>query len=193
MNGLRIAVDIDGVLGNQITHILTVIKDRYDIIMRYSDITQWDLPIKDTDIKELIEHEQLVNEEYILGMPVHKNAKKILDKLFLSHRIAVVTARAEETDNRSKLWLEINKIPFDEFINIRGKNKSDYKFDVIIDDYPKHIETVVDDHRRYGLLFRQPWNEKDKSLSKYEGKNLFVVTSWDEIYEKIKACSVANT
>ena len=77
---LTIGIDVDGVLADQIAGVLPLIRERYDINLRYEDITDWRLPIANTDIAQEIVRAQ-ENREYVLNMRVHEGAKRVLDFL----------------------------------------------------------------------------------------------------------------
>ena len=71
---LIIGVDIDGVLGDQVTPILREINKKYQTNYTKEDIIEWDYPIEDTDIETEINN-ALKDKEYILNMPVIDGAK----------------------------------------------------------------------------------------------------------------------
>lgn len=179
----NIAVDVDGVLANQIEGILPIIEKDHGVKLTYDDITDWKLPINDTDIAVLIVDEQN-HKNYVINMPVHQGAETALNTLIKKHYISIATARAKSTDTWTKNWLSMNKIPFDNYYNLKEgeKHNADIEFDILIDDYPGNIIKFLERADGKAILFTQPWNTDHSGLELFinEGR-LAVVTSWDEI------------
>ena len=55
MQTITIAIDVDGVLAEQVVPTLLRIKDKYGISLSKEQITAWEFPIGNTDIKTEIE------------------------------------------------------------------------------------------------------------------------------------------
>jgi 5'(3')-deoxyribonucleotidase len=182
----RIGVDVDGVLANQIVGVLPIIKKDFNIELKYEDIVDWKLPIKDSSIDRIIVNEQK-HRSYVIGMPLHNGAKEVLSKLIQKYYVSIATARPPETDEWTKEWLAKNRISFDGYHNLREGFKHNVDFDVLIDDYPGNIKSFLEKHNGKAILFSQPWNHDTIEMSNYinEGR-LFVVKKWDEIPELLR-------
>ena len=88
-----IAVDVDGVLANQIQNLLPIIEQKHNVRLTYGDVTEWDLKIGDTDIATIIRAEQL-QKKYVQSMPTIAKASESVNALIRKYRIVIVTARA---------------------------------------------------------------------------------------------------
>lgn len=182
-----IAIDVDGVLADQIAGIIPIVKNEHKIDLQYEDIISWNLKIKKTSIDKIIINEQK-ERGYVLGMPMHAGAYEIVNKLIKHHYIAIATARPIDSDHWTKEWLNNNKIPYDSYHNLKesGKHNASENFNILIDDYIGNIKSFLDKHDGKAILFSQPWNQKRTDLMKYidEGR-LIVVTNWQDIPESI--------
>jgi hypothetical protein len=95
--GLVIGVDVDGVLANQIEGILPRVRARLGIQLRYENVTQWRLPLGESDIAKEIEI-AFDDSDYVLGMPAHTGARELVDDLYGDNRITLLTARRRTPD-----------------------------------------------------------------------------------------------
>ncbi|MEQ8851489.1 hypothetical protein [Gimesia sp.] len=184
-----IAVDVDGVLADQITNLLPIIKDKYNVDLNYEDIKEWDLKITgtDTDVAEVIKEEQL-HKKYVLSMQAIPGAVQAVKDLMCHFKIVIVTSRSSESDNWTKKWLDKHGIPFDAYVNMREGNKhnTDIDYEILIDDYLGNIEKYLTKSDGIAILFSQPWNHERSHLNKYiEAGRLYVFTEWEDIVAKI--------
>lgn len=191
---LNIGIDVDGVLANQIAGVLPLIKERHDVTLTYGDITDWRLPIKDSDIaKEIVQAQE--NRDYVLNMRVHEGAKRVLKFLHRYNRLIVITARqGDAATTWTAEWLRRNKLPFDEVIGGTEAKKSDHRTDVLIDDYTGNVLEFLTNTDGVAVLVDQPWNRERADLESFiKAGRLFVVSNllelriaWPEIFEKAK-------
>lgn len=152
----RIAVDVDGVLGDQVSPILLELNEKYGIKLSKEDITDWEYPIVDTKIDVEIE-EALLDQSYVLEMPVVKGAKEGMFYLWKNHFVVIATSRPKETEAATLKWISSN-FKFHEYCNTRGKGKKFLHADILIDDNIQYIKEFSNNNG-VGLLFSQPWNE----------------------------------
>ena len=182
-----IAVDLDGVLANQIEQLLPIIKIKYMVDLQYDDITEWALPIADTDFAIII-REELKNKRFVMSMNPMDGAKSSMDTLIQKYKIAVVTARPPISDEWTKAWLKKNKISYDAYINSKEREKHTINVDnsVLIDDYLGNIEDHLNNSDESAILFRQPWNAEHGYLINYvnEGR-MIAIRSWKEIPDAV--------
>lgn len=164
---MNIAVDVDGVLAEQVKPVLDRLNDRFEeeIIrelgrpMRKSDIKTWDEPIPGTDTNIKIEIEKAHEDpEYVLSMPVINGARPTLEEL-KSHgfNITIATSRTNVSSEATKEWLRSKSIPYDEYVSTNGSSKAILDAETLIDDYPRNV-TDFTESGRCGILFQQPWN-----------------------------------
>lgn len=158
---MKIAIDIDGVIGDQVDPVLKRIKRNYGVTMDYFDVQSWAEPIPNTNTdihKEIKKAEK--DQEYVLEMPTIDGAVSTISKLESEgHEICIVTGRPEAIADLSKKWIEGLNFASNEFYCTDGKSKSDIDADVIIDDRNDHVvEFVESGDERYGIIFSRPWN-----------------------------------
>jgi 5'(3')-deoxyribonucleotidase len=177
--GLRVGIDVDGVLGDQITGVLPRIKRKYGVELGYSDIVDWKLPIKDSDIAREIEDAHS-DGAYVLGMPIHPYAREAVEVIGKRNTIVIITARLASSDAMTRQWLAERRIIFDEYVNSRENGKGVHRLDVLIDDYPGNISAFLSNGGRLAILMEQPWNEDRSELAVF-GERLRVVRGWREV------------
>lgn len=192
---LTIGIDVDGVLADQITGVLPRIKERHDVILTYADITEWELPIKDSNIAVEIVDAQ-ASRDYVLEMAVHEGAKRFLAFLHELHRIVVITARkGEAATTWTAEWLQKHQLPYDEVIAGSETKKSEHRTDVLIDDFIGNVSEFLANTKGVAVLVEQPWNRERHTLDGFaNGERLFIVSSllelrirWPQIAEKARA------
>jgi uncharacterized HAD superfamily protein len=198
---LNVGIDVDGVLADQITDVLPLVKARHNVTLGYADITDWQLPIKDSDIKREILRAQ-ESREYVLGMRVHEGAKRTLAFLHKNHRLIIITARQGEAGAKwTTEWLQQHNLPYDEVIAGSEAKKSEHRTDVLVDDFIGNIDEFLTNTLGVAVLVDQPWNQERTNLERFinEGR-LFVIStlfelriSWADIAEKARAAKAAPT
>ncbi len=179
---LKIAVDVDGVLADQVSLILTKLNPKYGLHYTKDDITQWDQKIGETDIKTEIE-KALLDSEYVLSLPTIEGAIEGMELLYQTYHVTVATSRPKETEEATKKWVRTH-FKYHDFCNTRGKTKDCVQSDVLIDDYIPNIEDFTK-NKGIGLLFSQPWNQEHSKLVSSKGK-IYFINSWHDAVNIIK-------
>jgi len=182
-----IAIDVDGVLANQIDGILPIANDHVEKPLTYSDITEWDLKIGETDIATLIVSEQQ-KQRYVMAMPVHSNAQSSIADLIRNYRIAIATARTPKIDRWTIRWLKENKIYYDIFNNSKEGNKQNIDVDpsLLIDDYIGNIKSFLENSDGSAILFSQPWNQQRDQLQSFiDNGRLKIAEDWKHARELV--------
>ena len=193
---LVVGIDVDGVLADQITGVLPRIRERHDVTLTYNDISDWCLPIKDSDIKREILRAQ-EDRSYVLGMAAHEGARRLLKVVCKLHRVVVITARTGDAATLwTTEWLKKNNLPYDEVIASSESKKSEHRTDVLIDDFIGNIDEFLRNTTGVAVLVDQPWNRDRLALVEAfanEGR-LFIVSgllelrmSWPEIANTARA------
>jgi len=185
---LTLVVDVDGVLADQVTPVLETINGKYGSKYTKEDIHRWDqpLPAANTDIKTEIENSHH-HASFIMNMKPLPDAKNVLRVLSKYCEITIATNRPRVANIPTKLWLFVNNIPYDKYVNTSIKGKGAAKGNILIDDYPKNaLEfTAPEGQERAALIFTQPWNENDQSVI---GNDKIVrANNWQEVLEKIQS------
>jgi 5'(3')-deoxyribonucleotidase len=183
-----VGIDLDGVLGDQISDVLPRIKQRLGIDLRYEDITEFRLPLGSTDLAAEIQDAQR-DEAYLREMPPHKGAAGLVAELRRKYRVVLITARPGASRAATESWLRANGFEFDDIVNAEESKKSIYGVDALIDDYTGNIADFLEHTEGLGLLVDRPWNRRDREvLEKWiaEGR-ASIVPNLFEIAEHLRA------
>lgn len=175
-----VAVDVDGVLADQVGAILYDMKSRLGVDMARSEVQSWDEPVPgtDTDIKIEIER-ALLREEFVKCIPPLEGARQGVDVLrSRGFRIVIATSREASVDDATKEWLESQGLEYDEYMNLSSKGKGTVPADALVDDYPNNIRAFANEGG-LGVLFRQPWNAS-ATADEFSGDVEFA-EGWEEV------------
>lgn len=188
MRTITIAVDVDGVLAEQVSPVLQKIREKYGLSLSKEQITEWDYPIGDTDIKTEIELAEM-EESFVSSMLPMEGCREALDTLTRTFCVVVATSRHPVTDSWTREWLSANGIKYHRLINTYAEGKSLPEVQVLIDDYVGNIEEFVisGSDLRQAILFSQPWNADHYSLIPFiEAKQVYVATNWGKVVDIIR-------
>jgi 5'(3')-deoxyribonucleotidase len=183
LDKINIAVDMDGVLVEQVAPVLEKINCERGLRLIKADITDWEYPIDDTNIK--IEIEKAEQEEgFVSQMPIMEGAKEALDILCKNFNIIIATSRESNTDPWSTKWLKSHGIKYKQLINTRSEGKVLTDADILIDDYIGNIKVFLENKpsSRQAILFAQPWNSDISSVSDFIAMGrIKIAHSWSSI------------
>lgn len=182
-----IAVDMDGVLVEQVVPVLSKLKREMGVDLSKDDITDWECPIGSTNIKAEIERAQL-EEEFVREMPLIEGAKEVLEVLSREFDIVIATGRQPCTDPWSHEWLKKHGIPYTRLVNTRASGKTLPDVDLLIDDYVGNVEEFIrNGHaRRQAILFAQPWNKDISQISDLvESGKVRIAYSWRDVLDLV--------
>lgn len=161
-----LAVDMDGVLVEQVVPVLEKLNQEMGLNLQKSDITHWEYPFEGTNIKIEIERAEQ-SEEFVRQMPLMKGAVEAMQALIRKFDVIIATSREARTNSWSLDWLDKHGIPHKRLVNTCLQGKSLPDADLLIDDYIGNIEEFIRDgpERRQAILFAQPWNEDRRKIS----------------------------
>jgi len=181
LKGLKIGIDVDGVLANQIEGLIPRIQKRHGILINYDQVTEWNLKIGDSSIDKEIEL-AMESRDYVISMRSHTGASEVINDLYEEHQIIIITSRPKETENWTKEWLIKEKIPFDKIETTRSGRKSLYATDILVDDYLGNVNEFLCETYGHVILVDQPWNRNREEIKHYidEGR-LYIVNSLSEV------------
>lgn len=168
--GIRVGVDLDGVLANQIDGLLPRIKSKYGLEVHYNDVTQWALPLGSTsDIKKEIETALIADPDYVLGMKTHLGVREFIAEIYPTATLIIVTARPPDAMPLTRRWLQNHRISYDKLVNAQEEKKGLFATDVLVDDYPRNVAEYLTTTNGVAILVDQPWNRDHLSLQEWEG------------------------
>jgi 5'(3')-deoxyribonucleotidase len=180
---LKIAVDIDGVLADQVGAVLRVIEKEYGLKYLKSDVNcaHWTFSGREiwSEITRL-----LVDPEYTLGVPLIEGSQKGIEQLG-DHDVCVVTARRPNTEDATKQWLSTHFPCLTEYYHASTGMKHNIPSDVLIDDLDMNIvEFVKSDPNRCGILFVHPWSINGTDIANYS-KQVHYCPEWKSVIRAI--------
>jgi 5'(3')-deoxyribonucleotidase len=180
---LKIALDIDGVLADQVGAVLERIEKEYGRKYSKSEVNQahWSFGGRDIwmEISKL-----LTDPEYVLAVPVIDGSQLAIQQLGYQD-LCVVTARRPETEEATKQWLSKHFPSLNEYYHARTGTKHSIPSDVLIDDFDLNIvEFVKSDPSRRGILFKQPWSINNTGIEEYADQ-VYFCNGWQNVLRVI--------
>lgn len=184
---MRIAVDIDGVLADSVGALLPLMREKYGLPLYPEIIKEYDFKLGKFNLGKELVALQKESREFVMCTPAVAGAAESLTRIelwptFVECEIVVVTARPAESVRATLDWLLQNDIPYGEFWNLSGYERSTLDCDVLIDDSAENILNFLVKTPAKAILFRQPWNRNCESLTPFiDSGRLRVAESWLEI------------
>ena len=183
---MRIGVDIDGVLADQVGEVLKLVNKAQGTSLRRADIDEWDKIIGTTRIDEEIER-ALEDDSYVLRMACIPGARKGMQALSRAHNMVIVTSRPPKSLAASMLWLKQKDIPFDEFCGTQPLGKAGVLVDVLVDYRIENVEEFANAGRK-AILLSQPWNqERSKLQPLLQSGAVAVAEKWSGVVNIVNA------
>src|SRR2546428_10058321 len=179
-----IAVDIDGVIADQVPHVLARAEEEMGVKMTKQEITEWDTKVGGIHFDKLIAR-YLLDPEFVLSMPVVHGAKRGLDHIRKGYRISFASTRPVATERETREWLH-SVLPWVgelDFVNTIAIGKSNLETDFLIDDYIPNLKGfVLSRGEKTGILMSQPWNNRtDDIRDLIEHDRIIILRGWEEI------------
>jgi 5'(3')-deoxyribonucleotidase len=159
-----VGVDLDGVLGNQVSGVLERENARLGLNLTYEQVIHWDLPFGDTSFRPAISR-AMEDPSYVLQMPVHDGAPEMLVQLKERFLVKIVTVRPVEAITWTKDWLAANALAYDELVPAKEALKSRHGADALVDDYAGNIAEFLGHSDGIAILVDQPWNQNADELA----------------------------
>lgn len=162
-HGLRIALDLDGVLADLHSVLLEKFSQVANRRITADMITRWD--IADSFKLGLTSSYFSAWDDYEpeLISPYEPNAGLFVGRIREEVPVDIVTAHLESSRQRIERWLSLNHVPYDKLVLV-GKGDGSHKLstvsehDVFIDDSPFLAENAPSSILVF--LYSQPWNEQ---------------------------------
>ncbi len=181
---VRVGVDVDGVLGDQVSPLLGSINGKNMTNLSKEDIIEWDFKINDSNI-EIEINKALLSGEYIQNMPEINGAKKGMNYLWENYHVIIASSRPKQTEEETLKWLS-SKFNFHEYINTHKSGKKSLQVDILIDDNLTNVEEFSR-KKGVGILFSQPWNQKHQTIKDLiKNQRVFCCNDWAEVISTLK-------
>ena len=187
---MRIAVDIDGVLADQVGAVLKIIERDLGLKYNKSDVNcaHWTFYGREiwSEIARL-----LADPEYTLNLPLIEGSQKGIEQL-KDHNLFVVTARRPNAEDATKQWLRTHFPALTEYYRASTGTKHNIPSDVLIDDLDMNIvEFVKSDANRRGILFVHPWSINGTDIENYSDQ-VYYCPGWKSIVRTILDIHVSD-
>ena len=190
---MKIGVDIDGVLADQVAAVLKEIEKDYGRSYSKSDINRAHWSFEGIEIWTEISR-LLSDPDYVIRVPVIEGAREAVRQLSKrEHELLVVTARRPHTEEATRRWLREHFPCLTQYHHARTGTKHNIPCDLLIDDLDLNIvEFVKSDPERQGILFLHPWSLNDTDIGDYSDR-VFFCPEWGSVVESIAAISPDKT
>lgn len=180
---MKIAVDIDGVLADQVSAVLKEIEKEYGQKYSKSEINRahWSFAGREiwTEIARL-----LADPEYVMRVPLVQGSQNAIKKLS-GHDLLVVTARKLNAEEATRRWLKAHFPCLKQYYRARTGTKHNIPSDVLIDDLDLNIvEFVKSDPDRKGILFMHPWSLNDTNIKNYSDQ-VYYCPEWQSVVKAV--------
>lgn len=170
-----IGVDIDGVLGDQITAIVPHVREQFGIELRFEDVTTYTHPLADGRHVGHVLAKTMTDEAFVTSLPVHPGAAEMLAALRQLGRVKIITVRPQVAGPWTERWLHENALSFDEFMLAEAERKSLGGTDVLIDDYLGNVREFLAATDGVAVLVSRPWNQEADERAELEATGRFAV------------------
>lgn len=180
---MKIAVDIDGVLADQVGAVLKEIEKDYGLTYCRSDINcaHWCFGGIDiwTEITRL-----LADPEYVMRVPLIEGSQEAIRQL-AAHDVFVVTARRANAEQATRRWLCRHFPSITQYYHARTGTKHIIPSDVLIDDLDMNIvEFVRSNPNRRGILFLHPWSLNCTDIGEHSDQ-VYYCQKWQSVVKAI--------
>ena len=175
-NQMRIAIDLDGVIWDFQSRFMNLYNQEYNENVRYEDVLRWDFyPKKRWERVYKRATKQPYKFSLIdIAIPIYM---RILN---LRHRVSILTHGNYPVlalkDFLEKLGIEVGREYNELIIDHTGTPKTEFDFDIFIDDNPNMINECMIRSQKFLLLYNHPWN-KNSVLP----KNVIRIYNWSDI------------
>jgi uncharacterized protein len=156
-----LAIDVDSVLADTMIVWTDEYNTRTGARISKSEISSWDvsliLPISPSNISCLFN--DIWKHRWLEIPPTGSRLGEVTRSIHRKgYRISIMTKRDRETVPFVAKWLDRYDIFSDDLLFVYDDiPKSDYPYDIIVDDAPSNLIGLVPP--KVGILFDQPWNK----------------------------------
>ena len=155
---MKIALDVDGVLGDVI-HCWLSYNNKIRSTISKSDISEWDFWKKyDINKFDFYEELSLCWKSWKTIPPTEDDISFASKEISKMGTVDIVTAREDSTHEDVKNWLKMHNVTFKNYVGVlEGSEKAKLDYDVFIDDSPINAEHMLAKGKSV-ILYDQPWN-----------------------------------
>ncbi|AKM84464.1 TPA: hypothetical protein DHW58_00830 [Patescibacteria group bacterium] len=191
---MKIAVDIDEVLGEWMREFLRWYNHEYGTNWRYADVTDYRWPVftGDSSGKAIEDVYKFHKMDSFRHLPLVNGAEEAITELVKHHELYAVTGRQNVTREITHQWIQqnfpgvfkgielANNYPKDGSATLaKGKICEELGCEVLIDDDTRHVESLMK-HGIRVIVFNKPWNIYHRLPD-----SIMRADNWPEIVEHI--------
>ena len=181
LDPLVVAVDIDGVLADQVPHVLARARMEKRVEMHKEEVVEWRTMVGDEPFDRLILR-YLADPNFVKSMPSISGAAEAIRDLHKDAIIKIATSRPESSMEATIEWVREKLGWTPEITNTILAGKSNVDADVLIDDRDQNVLDFVTRAGRKGVLMHQPWNRDSPLLeSLVREEKIFVAQDWEHV------------
>lgn len=181
---MKIAVDIDGVLADQVGAVLEAIEREYGEKYHRSDVDRADWTFGGRELWSEIGR-LLADPEYTLNLPLIEGSQQGVKRLN-DHDVFVVTARRPDAEEATRRWLNAHFPCLRGYYTARTGTKQSVPSDLLIDDLDLNIVEFVRSHPdRRGILFVHPWSINGTDIEDYADQ-VYYCPGWQRVVEAVE-------
>lgn len=195
---MKIAVDIDEVLGEFVSEFLKWYNHEYGTRWTFNDVTDYHWPnfLGKTTEQTVNDAHRFFKTDRFRNLPLVSGAKAGVAELARHHQLYVVTGRQNVVQEITREWLDrnfpdifkevefTNNYPQDSSLTLaKGEMCKRLGCEVLIDDDTRHIESLM----KYGvklIVLYKPWNKYHRLPD-----SVIRVDGWREIVEAVSKLS----
>ena len=164
-----IKLDIDGVLRDMITPMCKIYNEMFGTKMTPADVFDYDI-----DVSFPLFTENGMNGYWVLfekcsdltmtsAKPYRGVAGAVRNLKKAGNKIVIVSYQpSAQAQEKTREWLERNKIEYDELVFVETKDKTVVPCDMIIDDCPWYLDAESDDVKK--ICISHAYNKDCKAL-----------------------------
>lgn len=178
---MKLGFDIDGVISDFVKTFIELVKKRYTLILKETDIYCHDLNLVLGITEE--ERNKLIRETIKQDLTLNLGAKEAIEKLFAEgHKVFLLTARPHDLIELTKTWLKKKGIPYTKLVQLNEGEKylTEVDLDFVVED---NLEDAIGLSQKVKniLVYDHPWNQtlNVKGLIKR-------VFNWDDIFNEVQ-------
>ena len=186
-HGLKIAVDLDGVLAETMDAWCKKANEEFGKSLKLEDLNTWAswavVGISKNDFYRILDE---VWDSWKEIPPTEMSIAEKVAKIESAGSVDIVTGRSKRTVEAARSWLANHGVRYRRFVRVLGwRDKVFLNYDVYIDDAPELMPLVSRSPTAWGILYDRPWNRDVVEMPK-----VHKAKSWSEVpalLEKIQA------
>ncbi len=182
--GLRLGIDLDGVVADFNRGWTRAYNDRFDAQLAPEMVTTWDSPLELTHFPDMAAFWSWARDHgghsvfrHLEPYPTALDALRTLDGL--GHAVVIITAKPDWAIHDTLQWLAEHRIPTREIHITEAKHEVDC--DVYLDDAPAQVRTIAAHRGDTATVCRfvRPWNRPVEGARD--------VHDWSQFHQVVRA------